>query len=55
MIFQYSKTFEKQFSKYQPKLQKQIFDAIQKIPDGDIKKMIGNEVPPFRATSKRLF
>jgi mRNA interferase RelE/StbE len=47
MIFQYSKTFEKQFSKYQPKLQKQIFDAIQKIPDGNIKKMIGNEVPPI--------
>lgn len=43
----YSKTFEKKFSKYDAKLQKKIFEAIQKLPNGDIKKLIGNEIPPI--------
>lgn len=33
----YSKTFEKKFSKYDTKLQKKIFEAIQKLPNKDFK------------------
>jgi len=43
----YSKTFEKKFATYQKKLQVKIFEAINSIPQGDIKKMIGNETPPI--------
>ncbi len=38
MIISYSKTFEKKFSKYDRKLQEKIFNAIQNLPDVDIKK-----------------
>ena len=43
----YSKTFEKKFSKYDKKLQVKIFETIQNLPDGDIKKLVGNNVPPI--------
>ena len=43
----YSKTFEKKFATYQKKLQVKIFEAINDIPDGDIKKMTGNDIPPI--------
>ncbi len=38
MKISYSKTFEKKFSSYQRKLQIKIFEAINNIPNGDIKK-----------------
>jgi len=47
MKISYSKTFEKKFAKFEKKLQLKIFDAIQKIPDGDIKKLTGNNIPPI--------
>jgi len=47
MKISYSKTFEKKFSMYQRKLQIKIFEAINNIPDGDIKKMTGNDIPPI--------
>ena len=43
----YSKSFEKKFTTYQKKLQIKIFEAINSIPEGDIKKMTGNDVPPI--------
>ena len=46
MKISYSKTFEKKFSKYDRKLQEKIFNAIQNLPDGDVKKLAGNEIPP---------
>ncbi|WP_421717168.1 type II toxin-antitoxin system RelE family toxin [Arcobacter arenosus] len=47
MIISYSKTFEKKFSKYDRKLQEKIFQAIQNLPDGDVKKLTGNDIPPI--------
>ena len=47
MKISYSKTFEKKFSKYDKKLQLKLFDAIQDLPNGDVKKLIGNDVPPI--------
>ncbi len=47
MKISYSKTFEKKFSKYDTKLQKKIFNTIQKLPNGDVKKLVGNDVPPI--------
>jgi mRNA interferase RelE/StbE len=47
MNFSYSKTFEKKFAKYDRKLQEKIFKAIQNLPNGDIKKLVGNEIPPI--------
>jgi mRNA interferase RelE/StbE len=47
MKISYSKTFEKKFSKYDRKLQEKIFNAIQKLPDGDVKRLTGNEIPPI--------
>ncbi len=46
MKISYSKTFEKKFSKYDRKLQEKIFNAIQNLPDGDIKRLTGNDIPP---------
>ena len=46
MIITYSKTFEKKFSKYDKKLQEKIFNAIQNLPDGDVKRLTGNDIPP---------
>jgi mRNA interferase RelE/StbE len=47
MRISYSKTFEKKFSKYDRKLQEKIFKLIQNLPDGDIKKLTGNDIPPI--------
>lgn len=47
MKISYSKTFEKKFSTYQKKLQIKIFEAISIIPNGDIKRMTGNDIPPI--------
>ena len=47
MKISYSKTFEKKFSKYDRKLQEKIFNTIQNLPDGDVKRLIGNNVPPI--------
>lgn len=47
MKISYSKTFEKKFLKYDRKLQEKIFNAIQKLPDGDIKRLTGNDIPPI--------
>ena len=47
MKISYSKTFEKKFAKFEKKLQIKIFDAIAKIPDGDIKRLVGNNIPPI--------
>ena len=46
MKISYSKTFEKKFSKYDRKLQEKIFTAIQDLPNGDVKRLTGNEIPP---------
>jgi len=47
MKISYSKTFEKKFSKYDRKLQEKIFNAIQDLPDGDVKRLTGNDIPPI--------
>jgi len=47
MTISYSKTFEKKFSAYPKNLQSKIFKAINNIPDGDIKRMTGNDIPPI--------
>ena len=47
MIISYSKTFEKKFSTYPKNLQSKIFKAINNIPDGDIKRMTSNDIPPI--------
>ena len=47
MKISYSKTFEKKFSKYDRKLQKKIFNAIQNLPDGDVKRLTNNDIPPI--------
>ncbi len=43
----YSKTFEKRFTKYDRNLQEKIFNAIQNLPNGDVKKLAGNKIPPI--------
>ena len=47
MKISYSKTFEKKFSKYERKLQEKIFYAIAKLPEGDVKRLTGNDIPPI--------
>ena len=47
MKISYSKTFEKKFSKYDKKLQIKIFEAIQELPNGDVKKLVGNDIHPI--------
>ena len=47
MIISYSKSFEKKFSKYDRKLQEKIFQAIQNILEGDIKRLTGDDIPPI--------
>ncbi len=47
MNIQFSKAFEKQFERYDKKLQGKIYEAICKIPEGDIKQLKGNYVPPL--------
>ena len=38
---------KKKFSKYDRKLQEKIFQAIQNIPEGDIKRLTGDDIPPI--------
>jgi len=47
MKISYSKTFEKKFSKYDRKLQEKIFNVIQNLPEGDVKRLTGNDIPPI--------
>ncbi|CUV65994.1 conserved hypothetical protein, putative addiction module toxin, RelE/StbE family [Sulfurovum sp. enrichment culture clone C5] len=47
MNIKFSKSFEKKFEKYDSKLQKKIFEAIENIPNGDIKRLQGDDVPPI--------
>ena len=47
MKISYSKTFAKKFSKYDRKLQEKIFNTIQNLPDGDVKRLVGNNIPPI--------
>jgi len=45
MKISYSKTFEKKFAKYDRKLQEKIFLVIQNLPNGDVKRLTGSEIP----------
>ena len=47
MKISFSKTFEKSFSKYDHTLQKRIYDAIVKLPEGDVKRLAGDDIPPI--------
>ena len=47
MTFSYSKTFEKKFAKYDRKLQEKLYRAIQNLPEGDVKRLSGNDIPPI--------
>jgi mRNA interferase RelE/StbE len=38
---------KKKFSTYPKNLQSKIFKAIKNIPNGDIKRMTGNDIPPI--------
>lgn len=40
------KTFEKKFATYDRKLQEKIFAAIENLPNGDVKRLQGDDVPP---------
>ena len=35
------------FSKYDHTLQKRIYDAIVKLPEGDVKRLAGDDIPPL--------
>ncbi len=43
----FSKSFEKKFAKYDKKLQKKIFNAIQNLPNGNVKRLKNSHVPPI--------
>ncbi|WP_428738985.1 type II toxin-antitoxin system RelE family toxin [Sulfurimonas sp.] len=47
MKITYSKTFEKKFAKYERKLQEKIFNAIENLPNGDVKRLTSNDIPPI--------
>ena len=47
MKISYSKSFEKKFLKYDRKLQEKIFNSIQNLPNGDVKRLTGNDIPPI--------
>ena len=47
MKISFSKTFEKSLSKYDHTLQKRIYDAIVKLPEGDVKRLTGDDIPPI--------
>lgn len=47
MKIEVSDEFKKQFVKYDKKLQQRISKAIDKLPDGQIKKLQGKRVPPL--------
>ncbi|MEK7433783.1 MAG: type II toxin-antitoxin system RelE/ParE family toxin, partial [Cyanobacteriota bacterium] len=42
-----SEEFKKQFRKYDKKLQERISKAIDKLPEGKIKKLQGKRIPPL--------
>lgn len=42
-----SDTFKKQFKKYDKKLQERLSKAIDKLPDGQVKKLKGKNTPPL--------
>lgn len=42
-----SKQFDKQLAKYDKKLKQRIANAIDKLPDGDVVQMKGNNIPPL--------
>jgi len=46
MTIVYSKTFEKKFATYDRKLQEKIFAAVQNLPNGDVKRLQSDDVPP---------
>lgn len=43
----YSKDSKKTLGSYEKKISNRIIDAIDNIPLGDIKKLVGNSVPPL--------
>ena len=47
--FTTNEDFKSKFNlwKYDRKLQEKIFNAIQNLPDGDIKRLTGNDIPPI--------
>lgn len=47
MIINVSDEFKKQFKKYDKKLQERISKAIDKLPQGDVKKIVGKKLPPL--------
>lgn len=47
MTLLFSKTFEKNFKQYEQKLQKRIFNAIEALPKGDVKRLSGGNIPPI--------
>ena len=47
MKISFSKTFEKSFVKYDHTLQRRIYDAIVKLPEGDVKRLVGDDIPPI--------
>ncbi|KIM10500.1 MAG: hypothetical protein KU37_09335 [Sulfuricurvum sp. PC08-66] len=47
MNISFSKSFEKSFATYDKVLQKRLFDAISLLPQGDVKRLSGNDIPPI--------
>ncbi len=47
MKLSFSKSFEKKFAKYEKKLQSKIYNAIINLPNGDVRKLAGNDIPPI--------
>ncbi len=47
MKIYFSKTFVKKFAKYDRKLQEKIYRTIESLPEGDVKRLSGNHIPPI--------
>lgn len=47
MKIEASDDFKKQFSKYDKKLQQRLSKAIDKLPNGNVKKLQGKRTPPL--------
>ena len=47
MKISFSKTFEKSFETYDHTLQKRLYAAITKLPEGDAKRLVGDDIPPI--------
>ena len=47
MKISFSKTFEKSFERYDHTLQRRIYDAISKLPEGDVKRLVSDDIPPI--------